>query len=64
MHILLTGGTGLIGRALCRLWVAQGHQLVVWSRSPDKVARLCSGARGIGRLDELDLVADGLVPDM
>ncbi len=54
MRILLTGGTGLIGRALCRLWAAQGHQLVVWSRSPDQVARLCSGARGIGRLDELD----------
>lgn len=55
MRILLTGGTGLIGRALCRLWAAQGHQLVVWSRSPDKVAGLCSGARGIGRLDELDV---------
>lgn len=55
MRILLTGGTGLIGRALCRLWAAQGHQLVVWSRSPDKVAGLCSGARGIGSLDELDV---------
>lgn len=53
MRILLTGGTGLIGRALCRHWAAQGHELLVWSRSPAKVAALCSGARGIARLEEL-----------
>lgn len=54
MRILLTGGTGLIGRALCRLWAAQGHELLVWSRRPAEVAGLCSGARGVARLDELD----------
>lgn len=54
MHILLTGGTGLIGRALCRHWAQQGHQLTVWSRSPQRVAALCgSQVRGIARLDEL-----------
>jgi uncharacterized protein (TIGR01777 family) len=54
MHILLTGGTGLIGRALCRHWLQQGHQLTVWSRRPEQVAALCGDAvRGIGRLDEL-----------
>ncbi|MHA6494069.1 TIGR01777 family oxidoreductase [Pseudomonas borbori] len=54
MHILLTGGTGLIGRRLCRLWVGQGHQLTVWSREPERVAALCgSQVRGIGRLEEL-----------
>jgi len=54
MQILLTGGTGLIGRALCRHWHAQGHQLVVWSRQPEQVARLCgAGVRSIGRLEEL-----------
>lgn len=53
MHILLTGGTGLIGRALCRQWLAQGHQLTVWSRTPGKVAGLCGAAvRGIGRLED------------
>lgn len=51
MHILLTGGTGLIGRALCRHWLPQGHALTVWSRSPERVAALCGEAvRGIGRL--------------
>ncbi|MCY1281051.1 Epimerase family protein [compost metagenome] len=54
MHILLTGGTGLIGRGLCRHWLAQGHRLTVWSRRPQQVATLCGAAvRGIGRLEEL-----------
>ncbi|UUY08563.1 TIGR01777 family oxidoreductase [Pseudomonas sp. J452] len=53
MHILLTGGTGLIGRALCRLWLQQGHQLTVWSRTPDRVAGLCGApVRAIGRLED------------
>lgn len=54
MHILLTGGTGLIGRGLCRLWAQQGHQLTVWSRTPQRVASLCGDqVRGIGVLDEV-----------
>lgn len=54
MHILLTGGTGLIGRALCLFWLRQGHQLTVWSRRPERVAALCGdGVRGIARLEEL-----------
>ena len=53
MHILLTGGTGLIGRALCRHWLAQDHRLTVWSRTPEQVDQLCgSSVRGIGRLEE------------
>ena len=36
MRILITGGTGLIGRSLCQLWLAQGHELYVWTRSPEK----------------------------
>ena len=54
MQILLTGGTGLVGRALCRHFSQQGHSLIVLSRDPGKVAGLCSGARGIGKLDELN----------
>ncbi|WP_263262716.1 TIGR01777 family oxidoreductase [Pseudomonas sp. RIT-PI-S] len=54
MHILLTGGTGLIGTHLCRYWSAQGHQVTVWSRQPGQVARLCGAhVRGIGALEEL-----------
>lgn len=54
MHILLTGGTGMIGRALCAYWAEQGHRLIVWSRQPAKVAELCGpSVRGIARLEEL-----------
>ncbi|HSC85084.1 MAG TPA: TIGR01777 family oxidoreductase [Pseudomonas sp.] len=53
MHILLTGGTGLIGRPLCRHWLSQGHELTVWSRTPERVTALCGSAvRGIGRLED------------
>ena len=54
MHILLTGGTGLIGRQLCRHWLAQGHRLSVWSRHPERVKALCGAdVRGIAHLVEL-----------
>lgn len=54
MRILLTGGTGLIGRALCKQWKAQGHDVWVWSRRPHEVAGLCSGAQGLGALEQWD----------
>lgn len=55
MHILLTGGTGLIGRGLCRQLTAQGHRVTVWSRTPQRVADLCGAqVRGIGQLQALD----------
>lgn len=54
MHILLTGGTGLIGQQLCQLWTQQGHQLTVWSRRPEEVPRICGSAvRGIAHLGDL-----------
>tara|TARA_R110000764_G_scaffold103410_2_gene189039 strand:- start:815 stop:1720 length:906 start_codon:yes stop_codon:yes gene_type:complete len=55
MNILLTGGTGLIGRALCRRLLAEGHRLSVWSRRPDEVAALCGAqVRGVAELSQLD----------
>jgi uncharacterized protein len=55
MHILLTGGTGLIGQHLCQLWRGQGHRLTVWSRRPDEVAKICgAGVRGVARLDDIE----------
>jgi uncharacterized protein (TIGR01777 family) len=54
MHILLTGGTGLIGRRLCQYWLSQGHQLTVWSRQPAQVSRLCGASvRGIAHPDDM-----------
>ena len=55
MHILITGGTGLIGRALCHQWIEHGHQVSVWSRRAAEVPVLCgTQVRGISRLEELD----------
>ena len=57
MRILITGGTGLIGRSLCQLWLAEGHALYVWSRSPENVKGLCGEAvHAVGELRELDEV--------
>ncbi len=63
MRILLTGGTGLIGQALCQHWQPQGHELWVWSRRPPAVAALCSGARGAAKLEDLpaDVAFDAVI---
>ncbi|WP_295960125.1 NAD-dependent epimerase/dehydratase family protein, partial [Rhodoferax sp.] len=36
LHILVTGGTGFLGQALCRMLLAQGHSLTLWVRNLDK----------------------------
>ena len=62
MHILLTGGTGLIGRQLCQHWLAQGHRLTVWSLRPEQVARLCGDAvRGVASLQEVIGPVDAVI---
>ncbi|GAB2929656.1 TIGR01777 family oxidoreductase [Rheinheimera gaetbuli] len=54
MNILLTGGTGLIGSGLVRLWQAQ-HQLWVLSRDPAKVhAMFGTDVHAISQLSEVD----------
>lgn len=54
MHILLTGGTGLIGQHLCQRWLGEGHRLTAWSRRPEQVAKICgTGVRGVARLDDI-----------
>ena len=53
MNILITGGTGLIGRALCVALLRDGHALTVLSRKPHSVAAKCGPAvRAIGSLAE------------
>jgi len=54
MKILITGGTGFIGRTLCRRLLEQGHQLIVLSRRPERVADLCGNTvMAISNLDDL-----------
>jgi uncharacterized protein (TIGR01777 family) len=52
MHILITGGTGLIGRQLCAVLQAQGHELTVLSRHPETIASKCG--QGIHAMADLD----------
>lgn len=53
MNILITGGTGLIGRALCAALLRDGHALTVLSRRPQTVAAKCGPAvRALGSLAE------------
>jgi uncharacterized protein (TIGR01777 family) len=53
MHILITGGTGLIGRQLCKALLAEGHELTVLSRNPDSVPAKCGASvHAIAGLDE------------
>jgi len=44
VQILITGGTGLIGRQLCRTLLADGHELTVLSRKPGSVAAKCGAS--------------------
>lgn len=62
MHILLAGGTGLIGRQLCKHWLAHGHRLTVWSRHPDQVAKLCGEqVSGVASLQEVIGPVDAVI---
>jgi len=44
MRILVTGGTGFLGRPLCAALVREGHAVTVLSRTPSGVADLCGAA--------------------
>ena len=45
MRILITGATGLVGRALCASLAAGGHELHVLSRSPKSAKESLPGVR-------------------
>ncbi len=45
MRVIITGGTGLIGRALAADLVAAGREVVVLSRDPQRVAAMPDGVR-------------------
>jgi uncharacterized protein (TIGR01777 family) len=54
MNVLITGGTGFIGRALAQHLTRQGHAVTVLSRNPDKVAAICGpGVAALGDLKQL-----------
>ncbi len=64
MKILITGGTGLIGRKLCAALLAKNHELTVLSRQPDTVKAKCGAAvQAMATLDEWqsDTVFDAVI---
>jgi len=53
--LLITGGTGFIGQELCRVLLAEGHELTLLVRDPIKTSYLFGGrVHSITRFDELD----------
>ncbi|UNH29689.1 TIGR01777 family oxidoreductase [Moellerella wisconsensis] len=54
MHILVTGGTGLIGTRLIQQLILQSHQITVLSRSPQKVySQFCRAVNHLGSLQNI-----------
>ncbi len=45
MRVIITGGTGLIGRHLAGSLAADGHEVIVLSRNPERVTNLPAGVR-------------------
>jgi uncharacterized protein len=43
-RVVVTGATGMIGRALCKQLNAKGYQVVAFSRDPQKARRVVPGA--------------------
>lgn len=55
-HLLITGGTGFIGKHLCRYLVAHGYRITVLTRNPGtwQSAPAAPGVRYVSALGELD----------
>jgi uncharacterized protein len=54
MNILMTGGTGFIGRALLNSLLKEGHKVTVLSRTPDSVNKIIGNElSSLSNLDQL-----------
>ena len=55
-HILITGGRGFIGQALCPALLAEAHSITVLTRDPEAAARRLPPP--VAYIDRLDAIAD------
>lgn len=53
-HILITGATGFIGSRLTRALLANGHNITVLTRDPEKAAQLGTPIKIIQNLNEIE----------
>jgi uncharacterized protein (TIGR01777 family) len=63
-HVLITGGTGLIGSALCKKLLDKNYQITVLSRYPNTVPKKCGQqVAGIKSLSEINdnVVIDAVI---
>ncbi len=60
MRVLITGGSGFIGQALTQALLARGDQVVILSRTPERVSPQ-KGQQCLSGLDQLDGVVDAVV---
>lgn len=56
MRVLVTGGTGFIGRALCRQLMGAGHEPCVLTRNPAKAAAKLPGVQLVEHLEQAGTV--------
>jgi uncharacterized protein (TIGR01777 family) len=54
MHIVITGGTGFIGRALCRTLAYEGHRVTVLTRRTSEASRLLGSSVDVVELNGLE----------
>lgn len=55
-HMLITGGTGFIGRPLCSQLLSLGHRVTVFSRQPPSVVRKLCGP--VDTIDDLQKIPE------
>lgn len=61
-HVLITGGSGFVGQALCPHLVSAGHRVTVLSRDPTRAARaLPEAVTCISQLDDTPAPVDAVV---
>ncbi len=60
-HVLITGGTGLIGSALCKQLVQKSYRVTVMSRNPKTVANKCG--QQVEAIKALSEITDDTVID-
>jgi uncharacterized protein YbjT (DUF2867 family) len=48
--ILISGGSGLVGKALCKQLIALNHEVRILSRSPKSISNLFFGTLKLNKL--------------